>query len=443
VKRLRWLIVAAACVLAVAMTAGPAAGVSSGDKNLTASDVGISPTEIRIGVIADTGSPIAPGLFQGAVDGVQAWADYMNAKEGGLAGRKIVIDTYDSKLTADDARNSVIEACGKDFATVGTSALFLNNVDDLVACKDSKGAATGMPDFPVVTTEVSQQCSPVSFEINQPIIVCSTKDQNPQTYRGSLGATSWYIKKYGKGALHGLFLYPSDIKSAKNAQVPAFTAQQKAGIKQDQTFDVSGRAPQSDYTPFVQAMKDSGATYARDGSNDASVIALRKEAKIQGVNTVKVWDCSLQCYDKDLVSSANAADTEGQYVWIPFVPFEEASTNKAEQNFLKYIGKDKADGFSLQAYASGLFLRDVVNSITKSGGNDTVTRKAVLAAAPNITSFNADGMLGNVNVGGHVPSPCFALLQIKGGKFVRVFPTKKGTLNCDPKNLYTIKDDLS
>ncbi len=164
-KRLRWLIVAAACALAVAMTAGPAVGVSgrAAKETLTASDVGITPTEIRIGVIADTGSQLAPGLFQGAVDGVQAWADYMNAKEGGLAGRKIVIDTYDSKLSADDARNSIIDACSKDFATVGTAALFVNNVDDLVGCKDSKGAATGMPDFPVVTTEIVHQCSPVSF----------------------------------------------------------------------------------------------------------------------------------------------------------------------------------------------------------------------------------------------------------------------------------------
>ena len=154
VKRLRWLIVAAAMVLVVAMTAGPAVGADSTTAKLTATDVGITPTEIRIGVIADTGSQLAPGLFQGAVDGVQAWADYMNAKEGGLAGRKIVVDTYDSKLSADDARNAIIEACSKDFATVGTSALFVNNVDDLVGCKDSKGVATGMPDFPVVTTEV-------------------------------------------------------------------------------------------------------------------------------------------------------------------------------------------------------------------------------------------------------------------------------------------------
>jgi hypothetical protein len=436
--------VAVAAMVAVGVTAGTAVGQSSGGNgSQTASDVGITPKEIRIGVIADTGSPIAPGLFQGSVDGVQAWADYMNAKEGGLAGRKIVVDTYDSKLTADDARNSIIEACGKDFAIIGTSALFVNNVDDLVGCVDGAGAATGLPDFPVVTTELVHQCSPVSYGINPPIIDCATKDDKPQTYRGSLGATNWYLKKYGKNALHGVYIYPSDLKSAKNSQIPAFTAQQTAGIKQDATFDVSGRAPQSEYIPFVQSMKDSGATYARHGGNDVGIIALRKEAKIQGVNTVKVWDCSLQCYDNDLVSSENAADTEGQYVWIPFVPFEEANTNTMLANFLKYIGKDKADGFSLQAFASGLALRDIANRVVENGGNDALTREAVLAEAPNLTTFDADGMLGEVNVGDHVPSPCYVLLQVKGGKFVRVFPAKTGAIECDPKNIYTEKAALS
>ena len=211
-------------------------------RTLTASDVGITPTEIRIGVIADTGSQLAPGLFQGAVDGVQAWADYMNAKEGGLAGRKIVIDTYDSKLSADDARNSIIDACSKDFATVGTAALFLNNVDDLVGCKDSKGAATGMPDFPIVTTEVVQQCSPVSWSINPPVIDCATKDQHPQTYHGSLGATNYYLKKFGKNALHGLFLYPSDVKVGEELAGPRLHCATEGGHQAGRTASTSPHA---------------------------------------------------------------------------------------------------------------------------------------------------------------------------------------------------------
>ena len=71
-------------------------------------------------------------------------------------------------------------------------------------------------------------CSPVSFGINPAILQCDTKDQKPQTYKGTLGATNYYLKKFGKGSLHGLFVYPSDLKSAKNSQIPAFTAQQQA-----------------------------------------------------------------------------------------------------------------------------------------------------------------------------------------------------------------------
>ena len=442
-RRFRWIAVVCAAALATALTAGSAAGQSGGggggDQALTASDVGISPTEIRIGVVADTGSSLAPGLFQGAVDATQAWAKYMNEKEGGLAGRKIVVDTYDSQLNANEARNKIIEACQKDFAIIATSALFLNNVDDLIGCKDIKGAATGLPDFPIVTTEVVQQCSPVSHGVNPPILDCATKDQHPQTYRGSLGATKYYLKQFGKNALHGVFLYPSDIASAKNSQVPAFTAQQQAGIKQDATFDVSARAQQSAYTPFVQALKDNGSTYARTGGNDAGLISFMKEAKLQGVNTVKVWDCSLQCYDKDILA---APETEGLYVWTLFLPLDETKNNKMLANYVKYMGADKADGFGAQGWASGILLRDAVNQVIEESGNKNVTRAAVLKATDGITEFDADGMIAQSNPGEGIPSNCYALSQVKGGKFVRVFPKKKGTFQCEANNAYEIKLDL-
>jgi hypothetical protein len=35
------------------------------------------------------------------------------------------------------------------------------------------------------------------------------------------------------------------------------------------------------------------------------------------------------------------------------------------------------------------------------------------------------------------------ILQVKGGKFVRAFPTKAGTFDCSPKNYKTYKLDLS
>ena len=76
-RRFRWVVALCAVALITTVSASAAVaqssgGSGSGKEALTASDVGITPSEIRIGVIADTGSSLAPGLFQGAVDAVQA-----------------------------------------------------------------------------------------------------------------------------------------------------------------------------------------------------------------------------------------------------------------------------------------------------------------------------------------------------------------------------------
>ncbi len=197
-RRTGSLAVVAALVAMIAMvgSATPMGAAGQGEEP-AAPEIGVTADEIRIGVIADVENQLSPGLFKGAADSVEAFAKWVNA-HGGLGGRKMVVDFLDSHLTADDARNAIIHACQEDFAIVGTSALFLNNVDDMVACVDQSGAATGLPDIPGVATEIVQACSPVSFPINPPTIDCETKDDHPQTYRGNVGATKYYQELFGK-----------------------------------------------------------------------------------------------------------------------------------------------------------------------------------------------------------------------------------------------------
>jgi hypothetical protein len=183
----------ATVVLALSATTAIAAA-QGGNEKPQASEVGVTADEIRVAVIADVENQLAPGLFQGSVDGVEGWAKNLN-KHGGLAGRKVVVDFLDSKLNADESRNAFIKACSEDFAVVGASALFVNNVDDIEGCVDKAGAATGLPDIAVVTTEVVQQCSPTTFGINPPQILCDTKEQHPQTYQGNAGRAYYYKKK--------------------------------------------------------------------------------------------------------------------------------------------------------------------------------------------------------------------------------------------------------
>ena len=143
------------------------------------------------------------------------------------------------------------------------------------------------------------------------------------------------------------------------------------GIKQDAEFGISGLTPQSGYTPYAQAIKAHNSTYARNGSDYVSNVFLRKEAQVQGVNTVKVWDCSLQCYDPRLISTGGSA-VEGQYVWLSFLPFEDKGHNAELDNFLQY--DKKPDAFGAQAWVAGQVFATAVNSVVAKSGPNGLTR---------------------------------------------------------------------
>src|SRR6185437_8376452 len=121
-----------------------------------------------------------------------------------------------------------------------------------------------------------------------------------------------YLNKYGKSALHGVYLVPKDLPSTIASTTPLYAADKEEGIKADAEFGVSTADPQSGDTPFLQAMKTHKSNFARDGADYVGTVFLRKEAQAQGVDTVKVWDCSLQCYDQRLISTGGSA-VEGQH----------------------------------------------------------------------------------------------------------------------------------
>ena len=142
------VVVALATSVVLAPSAGARRAAQSTSEKPKATEVGVTATTIHIAVIADVNTPLAPGLFKGSADAVQGFGKYINSK-GGLAKRKVVVDFIDSKLSADETRNAIIQACQNDFAIVGTTALFLNNVDDMVSCKDIRpDRRPGLPDIP-------------------------------------------------------------------------------------------------------------------------------------------------------------------------------------------------------------------------------------------------------------------------------------------------------
>ncbi len=434
------------CACMLGTTAISAGAQSSGDEKPTATDVGITDKEIHIAVIADVDNTIVPNLFKGSKDAVEGIAKYLNSKAGGggLAGRKVVVDFYDSKLNPNETTNAMIKACENDVAMVGTSAVFVASVDNMRNCVDKTGAATGLPDIPFVSTALVHQCSDESFPIAPPQVDCATKDQHPQTFYANVARGRFYNEKYGKDKLHGVYVFGSDSKQARDSSFASLGALRDIGIKSDKDFDLPGAAPQSAYTPVIAEMKADGSNYGQAITANAMVL-MRKEAALQGLTNVKVWDCGVGCYDEEAFLKAGGADVEGQYVdtlFLPFLSKADQKANKQLANYVKYTGQDNVAGFGAYAWAAGIAFRDAVNAQVKAGGVNSVTRKTIFEQLNKIHKFDADGMLAPIDLAGRKASNCSVTLQVKNGEYVRVSPTKAGTFKCWPDGLIERKLDL-
>jgi hypothetical protein len=321
--------------------------------------------------------------------------------------------------------------------------LFVTTIDEMRSCNDKAGVTTGIPDIPFVTSQL-QQCSDQSFPIAAPTVECATKDQHPQTFDANVGRGYYFAKKYGD--LHGIYVFENSSKGARDSEFASgLGGLRDVGVSSDSDFGISSPALQSQYTPFIEAMKAKNSNYGQCANPYPCTVALREEAVLQGINDqVKVWDCGVQCYDKKFLQSGGDV-VDREYVDTPFLPFYDARERKANRmlaNFVRYTGKNKVDGFGDYVWSAAVAFRDAVNAIVKAHGVNGLTRANLFAALNNIHKFNADGMFGTIDLARRKVSDCHVLTQVRNGAFVRVQPTKPGTFDCNPKYVIARKLDL-
>jgi len=420
--------------LATVTAAGATAPAAGG-----ATEIGVTDKTISIAVIADVDNSLAPNAFKGIVDGAQAGAKYVNAN-GGVAGRTLKVDFIDSHLNPNDTRNAIITACGQDLSMVSTATALFTGLEDLTGCKDKAGQATGLPDIGSIVLGTPQACAPTSFPVIPSMIDCSTVGKNPQTYRTNQGVFK-YLSKQHKGGLKGPFIKSSDSPDAARSTDSLADAAKNAGIDVTSMPSLSNSSPQSAFTPVVTQMKQDGDNWSDNGLTTPGAVLLRQEAALQGVDSNSVvWQCTSACYDQKQMAAAGDA-MNGEYVDLGFLPFAEAKSNQTLAGYLKYIGKDNASAFGVYGFEAVLAFKEAADTANKSTGG--LTRASLLTALKGLTSFNAGGMTGTVNIGGKVPSSCFMVVQWQGGKFNRVYPKKAGTFDCTTSNRYTYQTDLT
>jgi len=404
---------------------------------LEATDTGVTADTITVQVTADTGSPLAPGLFQGNVDALTGFEKYINAN-GGLGCRKLKVETWDSKLDPTETKNGQINACKTALAMVGGNSLFNPDVSEMTTCPNAAGQPVGLPNIAALANDINEQCAVNSFIIQGLAETCPA-DGKPPTGQREQTAFVGNVKYYQDNVepnLVGLFLVPGDLPTTVQSATTNIAAQAQQGVDWVGAYKVSGRDEQSAYTPKVQAVRAGSANYVYDGSNDVAMQKMRAEAAAQGLTDVKIWACSLACYTEKF--TAAGADVDGTWAWMQFIPFEEKGTNDELDNYLASVGTP--DSFGAQAWMAAVLLQDAVTGIVEKDGPNAITRASLLEALNGITSFDAHGWMGAKNPKGGF-SDCMVMLQVEGGEFVRKFPAEKGTLDCNPQYLTKVNID--
>ena len=402
-----------------------------------ATDVGITATEIHIGVVADVDTPISPGLSQPLVSAVKAWGDQVNAN-GGLAGRKVVVTFYDSKLNPDEAVNVYTQACQNEFATVGSGAFVLLNPDPIQTCKDKSGNAIGLPDVAALAISAGAATSKSTYAI---ILAGQDFTAAQPTFTVSEYGWSYYFSKLGGSAASAnqIGIDPG-VPGIGPGILAAGQALTELGGKFAGKVVYPDAAPQTEATPIIQKINTEGTNWV--ASTSIAVVKLMAEARVQGLDMSKiVWSCTPQCQSPSFASQ-NAAAVEGLMVSGPNAPFDETDIPgvKAYREGVTNDQDVSANGET--AYAAALAFRDLVNKIVTKDGVNGLTRQSLLDLLASGPTVDTQGILDKSEVLGK-PSSCWVTVQVQSGKFVRVDPAGTGTFECDPSAIVSVTGNFT
>ena len=383
---------------------------------------GVTPDAIHVATFSDTGFVGRPGLNQEFFDTADVFSQWCNAR-GGINGRKIVVDKRDAALSNVQAR--MVESCRDDFAMVAGGATF-----------DQDGVATRLgcllPDVAGFVTSPKARGADL---LVQPL-------PNPLG-KLQIGILNYLGRKYPDATDH-VGVLTGDIATTKIVAADNATAAKSLGwkISYNDVYPVIGM---SDWTPYVQKLKDTGTKGLIWVGEPEGLGGLMSALRDIGYKLDFVR-ADANHYDRKLIDTAGSALADKNvYVSSAFYPFEQAKPSNATGEYLQLFEDAKPGGKSrtylgLQAWSAWLLFAKAASSC----GSD-LTRTCLYDAAKKISAWTGGGLHAETSPGTTGATQCFALEQATPKGFVLVTDTKPndGIYNCNPKNLFTLAPDAA
>jgi branched-chain amino acid transport system substrate-binding protein len=397
--------------------AGPAttapAGGDATRRNVStggATDVGVTPTEIRVGWVGTLTGP-QPGLFRGALIGTQAWANYQNS-QGGVMGRKITVVSGDDALDSGKNRGAHLSLKDKVFAFVGSFSI-----------NDDGGAAVindcACPDI-TGNLSAAMHASPYHY------------GPQPAPLGWRSGPPRYYAQKYGKPVIEKLAFFYSQVGAAIPIAREARRVYESVGFKV--VYERGVPPNDNNQTADVVQMQRAGV---RAIAFQGDLVALSKLANAMRQQNFKVdlFNLGNTIYDSntfkvtspDALQNAQIDQVYGLFLGedagrIPEVKLFNDWMKRTDPN-------QPVDLFSMYGWLSGRLFADAMNKMADAG--KTPVRKDLVDTLKGWSTWDGNGMVAPVDIGKKRPSDCFFIFTITADKrFARTLPAGDKNYEC-------------
>jgi ABC-type branched-subunit amino acid transport system substrate-binding protein len=386
----------------------------------TASDKGVTATEIKLATIVDLSGP-QTGLFTAAKQAMQAWAAYAN-NSGGICGRNVTVDVRDTRTSSGGNDGATKQSCEDDFAIVGSMSAF----DD---GGYPAGIACGIPAIPAISTNLctekhgckSGEVFPPNFYPAYPnradklIDTASFVNQTKPDVKGNAGV---------------MWLAQSVARNNAWARAEGY---KQAGF--NFTYTREAQVVEPNYSSYVAEMKGDGIKYLTFVGNNASI-----EQLLQAMDQQSYHPDFID-FDSVVYSPIFAEDlkdksitTTNLYWFVNTALFEEASSNPEMQLYLQWLKQIDPnaipDYFGLYAWSAGRLFQQVATTL-----GPKLTRPALVEALRKVTAWDSHGLHAPHQISQKIPAPCFLYGIIENYEFKRISPSSGWTCNRPLRNI--------
>jgi ABC-type branched-subunit amino acid transport system substrate-binding protein len=366
----------------------------------------VTATSITFANISTLTGPI-PGLFAGAVNGTQAFFAYQNS-QGGLFGRQLKLQIGDDRFDWGTNKALTDQYQSNVLAFVGSYSLF----DDCGAQVFAQHL--DIPDIHNALASGAQQ------EQNN----FSTAPVRPGM---SSSVINWIKQKFpdGIGAVGSLV---GDVQAAKDAWAGEKQVMQAAGF--NFAYERRYEPTETDFTADIVQMRAKGVKLVIEIAVDVKAMTRIQSAAQQQNWKPAAWIGGSSVYDSQYLPLVGSAG-EGTFIYNGLAMYlgEDRTTNPELALMLQWVNRVRPgapiDLFTAYGWSSA---RMLVQSLQSAGPK--ATRAGLLKALTAVHRFDDNGLLAPSDPASKIPSSCYIIIQVQGGKFQRYDSPAKG-YRCD------------